>query len=82
MTKPQIGLPTLCYIHPAILRGMAATQTPSHVLVTSKLDRTEQMLTDIKLRVAEMRRRSALIDVDDKEIMEMVKKIRDLTRSV
>ncbi|KAF3054145.1 hypothetical protein E8E11_011906 [Didymella keratinophila] len=68
MTIPQTGLPTLCYIHPEVLRGMASTHTPSHTLPPAKPDKTEQMLEDIKLRVAEVRRRVGLMNVDDEEI--------------
>lgn len=79
MTIPQTGLPTFCYIHPAVLRGMASTHTPSRTLPASKLEKQEQMLGDIKLRVAEVRRRIELMNVDDEEIAEMVERVKDLT---
>jgi hypothetical protein len=79
MTIPQTGLPTLCYIHPTVLRGMASTHTPSRTLPTSKLDKKEQMLEDIKLRVAEVCRRIELMNVDDEEIERMVDKVKQMT---
>ena len=79
MTIPQTGLPTLCYIHPAVLRGMASTHTPSQTLPPAKPDRKEQILEDIKLRVAEVRRRIELMNVNDEEIEDMVDRVKHMT---
>lgn len=76
---PQTGLPTLCYIHPAVLRGMASTHTPSRTLRPGKPHKTKQMLEDIKLRVANLHRRIALMNVDDAEIEDMVNRVKGMT---
>lgn len=79
MTIPQTGLPTLCYIHPAVLRGMASTQTLSYTLLSAKPDKKKQMLEDIELRVAKVRRRIESVNVDDEEIEDMVDKVKRIT---
>ena len=78
MTIPQTGLPTLCYMHPAVLRGMASTYTPSRTLPPAKPHEMEQMIEDIKLRVADVRRQIALMNVDDAEIEYMVNKVAEM----
>jgi hypothetical protein len=79
MTIPRTGLPTLCYVHPAVLRGMASTHALSHTLPPARPDKREQMLEDIKLRVAEVRGCIELMNVDDEEIEGMVDKFKHMT---
>jgi hypothetical protein len=79
MTIPQTGLPTLCFIHPAVLRGMASTHTPSHTLPPANPDKKEQLLENIKLRVAEVRRRIELMSMEDDVIENVVDKGKQLT---
>lgn len=81
MTIPQTGLPTLCYIHAAVLRGMASTHTPSRMLLPENLHEKEQMLEDIKLRVADMHRRIVLMNADDAEIEYMVNEVKEMNNA-
>ena len=74
MTIPQTGLPTLCYIHPSVLRGMASTHTPSRKILTPKVGKKEKMLEDIRMRTADVRHRVELMNVDDEELEKMGRK--------
>ena len=81
MTVPQTGLPTLCYTHPSVLRDMASIHRPSQKIAAGRrLDNREQMLEDIKLRIAEVRRPLDLMSVGDKEIEQMVDKVKDMRK--
>ena len=81
MTIPQTGLPTLCYMHSSVLRDMASIHRPSQKIAAGRrLDKREQMLEDIKLRVAEVRRRLDLMSVEDNEIEQMVDKVKDMRK--
>lgn len=76
MTMPQTGLPTLCYIHPTVLRDMASTHTPSRTLPKLEPDTKAQMLEDINARVTEVRRRIGLMDTKDEEVEKMVNNVK------
>lgn len=74
-------MPTLCYMHPSVLRDMASTHRPSQKIAAGRrLDKREQMLEDIKLRVAKVRRRFDLMSVEDKEIKQMVDKMKEMRK--
>lgn len=77
MSVPQTGLPILCYLHPAVLHGMASTYTPSRSLSTTKPTKKDLMLEDIKMRVKEVRRRIEFMNREDEEIEQLVVKVRD-----
>lgn len=73
MTIPQAGLPGLCYIHPAVLLGMASTHSLIYAHPASRSKET--MFGEINLRIAEVRRRIEMMDMEDDEIDGLVRKV-------
>lgn len=71
-TYPQIALPMLSYVLPTILDGMASNDTPPHQAPNRKMNKREAMLEEIKLRVAEVRRRIEMLNKDDEQIESML----------
>lgn len=74
MGIPRTDLPILCFMHPSVLRGMALTCTVSRKVPDTHFVKREKLLEDIRLGVAEVRRRIDLMDLDDEEIEKMVKR--------
>lgn len=60
---------------------MASTHTPSHILPVSESKKKEKMLEDIKLRVAEVRRRIEMMDREDDEINRLIERVSHLSNS-
>lgn len=66
----------LSYVLPTILDGMASNDTSSHEAPNRKMNQREAMLEDIKLRVAEVRRRIELLNKDDNEVESMLGRLQ------
>lgn len=77
MTIPETGLPTLCYIHTMMIHCRTLTGSLSRKPPGSKLKKKENLIEDIKLKVAEVRRRIELMEEDGEEIQTLVDKARD-----